>query len=47
MVFHDLPQDVGSGSGVRTIYGRDPDGNIVEIQEIAAGNHRFGFPALA
>ena len=47
MLFHDLPQDVGFGSGVRTIYGRDPDGNIVEIQEIAQGNHRFGFPALS
>ena len=31
MRFHCPPQDLG---GARTTYGRDPDGNVVEIQEI-------------
>ena len=29
MVFHCPPQDVGKG--VRVTYGRDPDGNVVEL----------------
>ena len=32
MRFHCPPQDLGGGA--RTTYGRDPDGNVVEIQEI-------------
>ena len=32
MVFHCPPQDVGMG--IRTTYGRDPDGNVIELQEI-------------
>jgi len=32
MTFHCPPQDVGGG--VRTTYGRDPDGNVIELQEI-------------
>jgi catechol 2,3-dioxygenase-like lactoylglutathione lyase family enzyme len=32
MRFHCPPQD--AGSGIRTTYGRDPDGNVVEIQQI-------------
>jgi catechol 2,3-dioxygenase-like lactoylglutathione lyase family enzyme len=31
MHFHCPPQDLG---GARTTYGRDPDGNVVELQEI-------------
>ena len=31
MVFHCAPQDLGGG--VRATYGRDPDGNVVELQE--------------
>jgi glyoxylase I family protein len=36
MTFHSPPptrQELGNGS-IRAIYGRDPDGNIVELQEI-------------
>jgi catechol 2,3-dioxygenase-like lactoylglutathione lyase family enzyme len=32
MTFHCPPQ--GLGPGVRTTYGRDPDGNVIELQEI-------------
>jgi len=32
MEFHCPPQDIGMG--IRTTYGRDPDGNVVELQEI-------------
>jgi catechol 2,3-dioxygenase-like lactoylglutathione lyase family enzyme len=32
MRFHCPPQD--AGSGIHTTYGRDPDGNVVEIQQI-------------
>jgi catechol 2,3-dioxygenase-like lactoylglutathione lyase family enzyme len=35
--FHCEPQDLGAG--VRTTYARDPDGNVVELQELAA-DHR-------
>ena len=31
MTFHCPPQDL---EGVRTTYGRDPDGNVIELQEI-------------
>jgi catechol 2,3-dioxygenase-like lactoylglutathione lyase family enzyme len=43
MVFHSPPQDVAPG--VRTVYGRDPDGNVVELQEVAAGQ-RIEMPWL-
>ncbi len=33
MVFHCPPQDVEDGT-IRTTYGRDPDGNVIELQEI-------------
>jgi catechol 2,3-dioxygenase-like lactoylglutathione lyase family enzyme len=36
--FHSPPQDLFPG--VRTCYSRDPDGNVVEIQELAPG-HTF------
>jgi glyoxylase I family protein len=32
MTFHCPPQDIGMG--IRTTYGRDPDGNVIELQEI-------------
>ena len=32
MTFHCPPQDLGPI--VRTTYGRDPDGNVIELQEI-------------
>ena len=34
MKFHCPPQDLGTPPSVRTTYGRDPDGNIVELQEV-------------
>jgi catechol 2,3-dioxygenase-like lactoylglutathione lyase family enzyme len=34
--FHSPPQDLFPG--VRTCYSRDPDGNVVEIQELAPGH---------
>jgi catechol 2,3-dioxygenase-like lactoylglutathione lyase family enzyme len=34
--FQSAPQDLGGG--VRTVYGRDPDGNIVELKELAGGD---------
>jgi catechol 2,3-dioxygenase-like lactoylglutathione lyase family enzyme len=40
--FHCEPQDVvmpqGVGFGVRTTYARDPDGNVVELQELTPVN---------
>jgi len=32
MAFHCPPQDIAPG--VRTTYGRDPDGNVLELQEV-------------
>ncbi len=32
VIFHCEPQDLGSNC--RTTYGRDPDGNVVEFQEL-------------
>ena len=44
MRFHCKPQDLGFG--VRTTYGRDPDGNVVELQELTpAGAHSFSTAA--
>ena len=42
VTFHAPPQDLGGG--VRTTYARDPDGNVVELQELAPA-HRFAVPA--
>jgi catechol 2,3-dioxygenase-like lactoylglutathione lyase family enzyme len=36
--FHAPPQDLGGG--VRTTYGRDPDGNVVEFQELRATTYQ-------
>ena len=45
MTFHCPPQDVAAG--VRTTYGRDPDGNVVELQEVTTSEHRIALPLLA
>jgi catechol 2,3-dioxygenase-like lactoylglutathione lyase family enzyme len=37
--FHSPPQDLFPG--VRTCYSRDPDGNVVEIQELTPREHPF------
>ena len=39
MRFHCPPQD--AGGGIRTTYGRDPDGNVVEIQQIEGDTQRI------
>lgn len=33
MTFHGPPQEFKE-FGIRTVYGRDPDGNVVELQEL-------------
>lgn len=35
MTFHAPPTSV-EGGRIKTVYGRDPDGNIIELQELAA-----------
>ena len=42
MTFHCPPQD--AFAGIRTTYGRDPDGNVVELQEVTGGEHRIALP---
>jgi catechol 2,3-dioxygenase-like lactoylglutathione lyase family enzyme len=37
MVFHCPPQELGPD--VRTTYGRDPDGNVIELQEILSSEN--------
>ncbi len=37
--FESPPQDIGAG--VRTCYARDPDGNVVELQELTPRAHPF------
>lgn len=39
VAFHCPPQDLGHG--VRTTYARDPDGNVVELQELTPDRHRY------
>ena len=41
MQFHCPPQEVAPG--VRATYGRDPDGNVVELQEVQTGG-RISLP---
>lgn len=38
MDFHSPPVDV-PGGGVRMCYSRDPDGNVVELQEVLSDRH--------
>jgi catechol 2,3-dioxygenase-like lactoylglutathione lyase family enzyme len=40
--FVSPPQDLGGG--VRTLYSRDPDGNVVEMQELASDRHPVALP---
>jgi len=37
MTFHCPPQDLGGD--VRTTYGRDPDGNVIELQEVLSAEN--------
>ena len=49
MTFHSPPPttaELGSGR-LRAIYGRDPDGNIVELQEILHPDVRFSLERTA
>lgn len=39
MVFHCPPQD--GGRGIRATYGRDPDGNVVELLEVIDSKRMF------
>jgi len=41
--FQSAPQDIGGG--IRTIYARDPDGNVVELKELASEDHPWAIPA--
>lgn len=46
MTFHCPPPalgEIGSGS-LRSTYGRDPDGNVVELQELITANHPLSLP---
>ncbi len=43
--FHCPP--VNLGGGVRTTYARDPDGNVVELQQLARRDHPFALPIPA
>jgi catechol 2,3-dioxygenase-like lactoylglutathione lyase family enzyme len=43
--FHCEPQDLGAG--VRTTYARDPDGNVVELQELSPADHGFALAVAA
>ena len=45
MRFHCPPQDLGPG--LRTTYGRDPDGNVVELQEVSDPNNPIVLPGSA
>jgi len=42
MTFHCPPQDLGPG--MRTTYGRDPDGNVIELQELGAADSPIALP---
>jgi catechol 2,3-dioxygenase-like lactoylglutathione lyase family enzyme len=42
MEFHCPPQN--AGAGVKTTYGRDPDGNVVELQQIPSHDHPIALP---
>jgi catechol 2,3-dioxygenase-like lactoylglutathione lyase family enzyme len=42
--FQRKPGDFGE---IRAVYGKDPDGNVIEIQEILNAEHAFAFPPRA
>jgi hypothetical protein len=41
MRFHCPPIDVGPPRTLRATYGRDPDGNVVELVEVFSAQHPF------
>ena len=43
MEFHCPPQD--SGAGIVATYGRDPDGNVIELLEVLDESHPFRLEA--
>jgi len=43
MTFRRRPIDMGD---VKAIYGKDPDGNIIELQQIFPADHEFAFDRL-
>lgn len=45
MTFNRTPPEA-SPRGIRAVYGRDPDGNIVELQEILTDQAPFSLRAL-
>ena len=49
MQFHGPPPTTAElgGSGIRAIYGRDPDGNIVELQEVLDVEVKFALERTA
>jgi len=42
MRFHSPPLAAAAGQRHRAIYGRDPDGNVIELIEILVADHPFG-----
>lgn len=47
MRFHCPPAPATAGQRHRATYGRDPDGNVIELIEILTADHPFGTPAAA
>ena len=43
LTFRRRPVDLGD---VKAIYGKDPEGNIIEIQQILPADHEFAFDRL-
>ena len=41
--FHAPPQDLGS---LKAVYGRDPDGNLIEVMELLGEDHPMELKAL-
>lgn len=48
MAFHCPPPPAGAvGSGtLRSTYGRDPDGNVIELQELMVPDHPYTLPGF-
>lgn len=42
MRFHAAPVPLTEGMRHRAVYGRDPDGNVIELLEIMLDEHPFG-----
>ena len=41
MRFHKPPIDVGPPGTLRATYGRDPDGNVIELVEVFSAQHPY------